>query len=565
MSTSSPTRPGPTGSATRWRAERLTPPGRLPGSNGVAFGPDGRLYVAQFLAGRISAVDPATGDVEVVVPEDGPVQSPDDLAFGADGSMYIADLVPGRVWRRSPEGAFTLVSDEVKVPNGIACVGDRLFVNEMRPGGRLVELFPGGGEAVVLTDGLALGNAMQLGPDSHLYYPHMMTGEVWRIPPDGGVPEPVAGDVHLPVAVRFDQGGVLHVLSCGAEGIVTRIDLHGTGARTLVASGLGGLDNAAFDADNRMFVSSFAGGGITELHPDGRTREIVPRGLTGPYGVAPGPGGTVYAGDHYRLTSAAPTGDGERAADRPAGGDGGVTPLTLLAPVVHGVAHAAGLVHTTSQYGDVHTYDPLDGTTRERATGLNEPVGITVGPDGALVVAEAGAGRVVAIGADDSVTLLAEGLEHPVDVAFDAEGRCHVSDDRRGAVLRIGPDGAPQVVADGLGAPQGLAVHNGELFTVDVAHRRLRAVSPATGEARVAAEDLPVGAAPGTAARTEPALFAHGMRGAPRPFAGLAVAPDGSLLLAANGEASVWRLTAGPVQHTDARSERGESTESEGA
>ncbi|GGX14315.1 hypothetical protein GCM10010383_50540 [Streptomyces lomondensis] len=64
---------------TPWRGERLNPPNPLQGSNGVAFGPDGRLYAAQFLAGRISAVDPATG--------------------------YIADLVPGRVWRRSPRGS----------------------------------------------------------------------------------------------------------------------------------------------------------------------------------------------------------------------------------------------------------------------------------------------------------------------------------------------------------------------------------------------------------------------------------------------------------------------------
>ena len=43
------------------------------GSNGVAFGPDGRLYVAQFLAGRISAVDLASGDLEDGGPADGPV------------------------------------------------------------------------------------------------------------------------------------------------------------------------------------------------------------------------------------------------------------------------------------------------------------------------------------------------------------------------------------------------------------------------------------------------------------------------------------------------------------
>ena len=532
-------------SGSRLRARRLNHPSPLWGSNGVAFGPDGRLYVAQYLAGQISAVDPATGDVEVVVPMDGPVQSPDDLAFGADGSMYIADLIPGRVWRRSPQGAYSLVSDEVKVVNGITCVGDRLFVNEMRPGGRLLELFPDGGEPVVLTEGLALGNAMQLGPDGLLYYPHMMTNQVWRIPPDGGVPEVVAEEVHEPVAVRFDQGGVLHVLSRGAEGIVTRIDLHGTGSRTLVTSGLVGLDNAAFDAENRMFVSSYASGGVTELHPDGRTREIVPRGLDGPYGVTVDLGGTVYVADHYRLASPALADEGEPVAADGADEAGGVTSLTLM-PFVHGVTNAGGLVHFTSQYGDVHTHDPDRRTTRQRATGLTEPVGIAVGPDGSLVVAEAGAGRIVSISDDDddgdTVTVLAEGLGHPVDVAFDDRGRCHVSDDRLGAVLRIGEDGTTAVVADGLGAPQGLAVRGDTLFTVETGPRRLTAISLSTGERRTEAEDLPVGQPPGTAPRTAPALFAHGMVGAPRPFAGLATGPDGSLLLSANGEGTVWEL-----------------------
>ncbi|CAM5317960.1 hypothetical protein [Streptomyces purpurascens] len=514
------------------QAERLNPPNPLWGSNGVAFGPDGRLYVAQFLAGKISAVDPATGDVEVVVPMDGPVESPDDLAFGADGSMYIADLVPGRVWRRGPEGEYTLVSAEVRVPNGITCVGDRLFVNEMKMNGRLLELFPEGGDPVVLTDGLAFGNAMQLGPDGCLYYPHMISRQVWRIPPDGGVPEVVAEEVHDPVAVRFDLGGVLHVLSRGPEGIVTRVDLHGSGSRSLVTSGVTGLDNAAFDAENRMFVSSFASGGITELRPDGRTRPVVPRGLDGPYGVTIDLGGTVYAADHYRVA---------RPEQPDEGGSGDVT-TEILQPFFHGITADGDLLHTTSQFGTVQTYDPAAGTTRLRANGLNQPLGIATRADGALVVAETGAGRVVAIDGTDTVTVLAEGLDHPVDVALDAGQRCYVSDDRRGAILRI-DDGEAVPVAEGLGAPQGLAVHGDELFTVDTEHRRLWSVSLTTGAARVEAESLAVGIPPGTDPRPAPALFTHQVPGLAHRFAGLTAAPDGSLLLSANGEGTVVRLT----------------------
>ncbi|MFE4367899.1 hypothetical protein ACFRMN_06480 [Streptomyces sp. NPDC056835] len=551
----------------RWNTTRLNPPNRLWGSNGVTFGPDGRLYVAQFIAGQISAVDPVSGDVDVVVPLDSPVQAPDDLAFGADGSMYITDLTPGRVWRRDPAGEFTLVSDAVKVPNGITCVGNRLFVNEMRSNGRLMEMFPDGGDPVVLTDGLAWGNAMQLGPDGLLYYPHMIANEVWRIPPDGGVPELVAKDVDDPVAVRFDRGGVLVVLSRGVAGIVTRIDLR-TGARSVVVSGVTGLDNAAFDDENRMFVSSYASGGVTEMHTDGRIREIVPRGLDGPFGVTVDLGGTVYAADHYRLTSLeGPSEDANGNANESAKGSanrngnangngngnananesGGILTHGLL-HFVHGLTADGGVLHLTSQLGDVRTYDPVRKTTRVRASGLSEPTGVAVAQDGSLVVAETGGGRILRIDETDTVTVLASGLVHPVDVAFDGEQRCYVSDDLLGAVLRL-DDGEAVTVAEGLGAPQGLVVRDDELFTVETAHRRLRAISLVTGESRIDAENLAVGLPPGTTRPTRPAHHpVSGVPGPPNQFAGLALGPDGSLFLSADGEGSVLRLSRIPFE-----------------
>ncbi|MYQ41258.1 Sugar lactone lactonase YvrE [Streptomyces sp. LamerLS-316] len=520
-------------------AGRLNPANPLWGSNGIAFGPDGRLYVAEFLGGRISAFDLARGELDVVVPAGGPVRSPDDLAFGADGSMYIADLVPGRVWRRTPGGEYSLVCDEVKNPNGITCVGDRLFVNEMKPDGRLLELFPDGGEPAVLTEGLAMGNAMQRGPDGYLYYPHMISGQVWRIPPDGGEPEMVADEVDRPVAVRFDQGGVLHVLSLGPEGRVTRIDLHGTGSRTLITSGVAGLDNAAFDAENRMFVSSYASGGITEMLPDGRTRVIVPRGFDGPYGVTVGRGGTVYAADHYGVASPPATAAGTRADDA-------VEPaVQVLAPFVHGIVADGDLLHLTSQFGDVRTYDTGQGSMRARVGGLDRPMGIAVSPSGSLVVAESGGARVLAVDGDDQVTVVAEGLGRPVDVAFDAAGRCYVSDELAGAVLRLEEDGTAAVVADGLGAPQGLTVLGDTLYTVETGHRRVRAVSLSTSASWTEAEDLPVGPSPDAVLlppEDEPALFAHGLPGLARRFAGIAAAPDGSLVLSADGEGTLLRL-----------------------
>ncbi len=509
----------------RRHVSRLTEPSPLGGSNGVAFGPDGRLYVAQYVVGQISAVDLGSGDVETVVGMDGPVQSPDDLAFATDGSMYITDLVPGRVWRRAPDGEFTLVSDEVAVPNGIACVDDRLFVNEMRMGGRVLELLPGGADPVVLAEGLALGNAMQLGPDGCLYYPHMLTGEVHRVSPAGDEPELVAKNVHDPVAVRFDRGGLLTVLSRGETGIVTRIDLFGSGERTVVPSELSGMDNAAFDAENRMFVSSFAAGGIAELSTDGRARQIVPKGLGGPYGVAVAFSGTVFTGDNFRLASVA---------------DGEVATRELLV-FSHGVAaDDHGLVHIASEYGAVCTYEPEKRALKTRVQELSRPTGVAVRPDGTLVVAETGAGRVVSIDDTDSVTVFTEGLSSPVDVAVDNRNRCYVSDEQRGTVSEIGA-GELVPVAEGLDTPQGIAVLDDELFVVETGLRRLLAIDLTTGERIVEAEELAVGLRQGVT-RMQPDLFTHGLPGVPVPFAGVAADADGSLYVSANGEGSVLHL-----------------------
>jgi glucose/arabinose dehydrogenase len=231
-------------------------------------------------------------------------------------------------------------------------------------------------------------------------------------------------------------------------------------------------------------------------------------------------GGRVHVADHYTLTA------------------GDEREMFLF---VHGVAAEDGFLHTTSQYGDVRTRDLADGSVRTRASGLRRPVGLAVRGDGALVVAEAGAGRVVAIDRADAVTVLAEGLASPVDVAFDGE-RGYVSDEERGAVLRL-DDGSP--VAEGLSAPQGLAVRDGEVYVVETGRRRLLAINPGTGETRVEADDLAVGLPQGVT-RTAPALFSHGMPGVPRQFAGLAVGPDGTLHVSANAEGGVLSLHRSP-------------------
>jgi hypothetical protein len=109
-------------------------------------------------------------------------------------------------------------------------------------------------------------------------------------------------------------------------------------------------------------------------------------------------------------------------------------------------------------------------------------------------------------------------------------------------VLRIA-DGAAKTVLSGLDRPQGLTVRGDELFVVEAGSRQLTAVSLRTGETTVGAEHLPVGLPPGVV-RPEPTPSPF--PGRPRPFTARTTAADGSLLLGANGEGTVLRLSLGP-------------------
>ena len=77
-----------------------------------------------------------------------------------------------------------MLRDDLPCANGITVHQGRLFVNECREGGRLMELDLNGGAPRILLENLPSPNAMEVGPDGLLYYPLMTANEIWRIDPD---------------------------------------------------------------------------------------------------------------------------------------------------------------------------------------------------------------------------------------------------------------------------------------------------------------------------------------------------------------------------------------------
>ncbi|MFG1933769.1 SMP-30/gluconolactonase/LRE family protein [Mycobacterium sp. NPDC048908] len=507
-----------------WQLERLTAPSRLFGANGLRTGPDGRVYVAQVTGSQISALDLDTGLLDTVSGKGGDIVAPDDVAFDSSGNLYATEVMDGRVSVRESGGLTRVLRDDLPCANGITVHRDRLFVNECRDGGRLMELDGTGSIVRMLAENLPSPNAMEVGPDGMLYYPLMTANEIWQIDPNGGEPQRVTSGLGVPDAVKFDSEGFI-VSTQVASGQVLRIDPR-TGAQTLLAQLTPGLDNLTF-VGGRLFVSNFTGS-ITEILPGGETRTVLPGGLNWPLDLTVGDDGDLYVADGTYFYVARAGGALETAG-------------MLFSPgypgFLRGVAASGpGEFVVTTSGGQVAKYRPRDGETDYLATDFDQLYGVAVGPGDLVVFAELGTGRVHAL-RSGSVETLTSGLRDPIGVAFDQDGNPLVAEE--GRVARLS-GGAAETVVDGLHRPQGIVVTDSQLYVMDAGVREVIAVDLNSGERRTIASGLPVGPPPGITPK--PLKGMPPFSGPQGPFAGITAGSDGTLYLSADGDGSVFAL-----------------------
>jgi sugar lactone lactonase YvrE len=507
-----------------WSIKRLTPPSRLFGANGLRTGPDGRVYIAQVTGSQISALDVATGRLDTISAKGGDIIAPDDVAFDPSGNLYATEVMDGRVSMRDAAGRTRVLRDDIPSANGITVHRGRLFIGECRAGGRLLELDLNGGAPRVLLENAPSPNAMEVGPDGLLYFPLMGANEIWRIDPEGGAPECVAGDLGVPDAVKFDSSGCI-VSTQVHSGQVLRIDPR-TGERSVLAALSPGLDNLTFVGE-RLFVSNFTGQ-ITEILGGGESRTALPGGLNWPLDLAVGADGNLYIADgtYFYVLGA----DGVLRTAGMLFSPGYPGFLRGLAPT------AAGEFVVTTSNGQVSRYRPGSNESEVLAEGFDQLYGVAVGPAGSIVAAELGAGRVLSI-RPGLVEVLASGLSDPVGVAIAPDGACLVCEAGAGRVVKLDGTGT---LLDGLQRPQGILVHDGQIYVVDAGAKELITFNPGTGIRRTIASELPVGAPPGVIPK--PLRGMPPFSGPQGPFAGIAAGPDGTLYVSADAEGSVLAL-----------------------
>ncbi|MBX6388875.1 MAG: serine/threonine protein kinase, partial [Frankia sp.] len=244
----------------------------------------------------------------------------------------------------------------------------------------------------------------------------------------------------------------------------------------------------AVASDGSLYLADEEGGRIYRIK-DGTAFHVAgdPRGFTadnglavkarldGPRGVALGPDGSVYLTEGYRVRRIDPDGVISTVAGKygVAGGDGDGGPAaeaTLYRPSGIAVTEDGTIyvtdntLHTVRRITPQGTIEHVVGVAEEygadgdggpaTAAHLSAPVGVTVGPDGSIYIADSGNDRVRRVAPDGTITTAAGSgsgaatgldgtaadqadVEEPNGVAVDPSGALYTTLVYDGTLIRV--------------------------------------------------------------------------------------------------------------------------------
>lgn len=198
-------------------------------------------------------------------------------SFDRNGDLYVTDIPYGRVFRITPAGQWSLVTEYDGWPNGLKIHRDgRIFITDYKNG--IMQLDPASGVVTpVLThrrsESFRGVNDLVFDARGRMYFTdqgqtgmHDPTGRVYRYDLDSGALDLLIGNAPSPNGLVLNpEEDTLYVAVTRGNG-VWRVPLLGDGGTTKVsiftalAGGVSGADGLAVDAEGRLFVCDAGNG-----------------------------------------------------------------------------------------------------------------------------------------------------------------------------------------------------------------------------------------------------------------------------------------------------------------
>lgn len=506
--------------------EALVAPSAFAGVHGLAVDAKGRLLAGSVLGNTMWEVDRNTGAARVFI--DAPEGQADDIAVGPKGELAWTNYLMGMLrYRESDTAPMRVLAKDLPGLNSLDFDrrNGKLYASQVFLGDALWEIDREGQKPPrLIKKDMGGFNGFEAGPDGMLYGPLWFKGQVVKIDPANGNMTVIADGFKIPAAANLDGKGNLWVVDA-RSGELVRVEL-ATGRKTVAKQLRPSLDNLAIAPDGTIYVSNMANNEVQAFNPaTGELRTLTSGKVAAPAGMKID-GNDLWVADVF----------GFRQVDVRTGEVRDIFRMQrdpdLDYPFAVGLSPK--LFALSSWFtGSVQLVDRQTLKTVETIHGLKAPFDAIPMPDGSVIYAEIATGSVTRASGPKFAqkSVLASGLNGPVQMIVGQDGALYVTE-AAGRLLRIPLDAsAPlRAVAEGLALPEGLAQTPwGSFIVAESAARRLVEIAP-DGSRRTVAENLPIGLAPGP--------------GLPPPYVvtGVAVGRDGSIYMAADRNNAIYRI-----------------------
>ncbi|MDA7417681.1 hypothetical protein PGB34_15065 [Xenophilus arseniciresistens] len=510
-----------------WAApELLVQPSAFAGVHGLAVDGAGRLLAGSVVGNSMWEVDRRTGQARVFI--GAPEGQADDIAVGPRGELAWTNYLMGMLRYRERDGApLQVLARDLPGLNSVDFDRrtGRLYASQVFLGDALWEIDRTGQKPPrLIKKDMGGFNGFEVGPDGWLYGPLWFKGQVVKINPADGAMQVIAEGFQIPAAANLDGKGNLWVVDT-RTGELVRVEL-ATGRKSVAKRFTPSLDNLAIAPDGMIYVSNMANNAVDAFNPaTGQSQR-----LTG--GAVAVPAGLKTEGDRLWVADVF----GFREVQLSSGAVSDIFRMQREPELEY--PFSVGLSRTQFALSSwfTGTVQLVDRATRKTASvihGLKAPYDAIPMEDGSVIVAEIGTGSVTRLSGPKHAQrqLLADGLQGPVQMVLGSDGAVYVTE-AAGRLLRVpATGGAPQVVAQGLQMPEGLAQTPwGSFIVAEAGAQRLVEINPADGSRRSVAEQLPIGLAAGP--------------GLPPPYVptGVAVGADGSVYVSADRNNAIYRI-----------------------